>query len=162
MSESKSHSMVPKFIASLVLTLGAGAIAGYFSMNATTIYYQLVLPSFAPPSWVFMPVWIILYFLMGIAFFRVWAKGKDAPGVKSATSYFITQLVFNVLWSVFFFSLNLRCAALVDIIILLIYIIITTVKFFRIDKAAGLLMLPYLLWVGFATALNLSIVLLNG
>lgn len=158
----EKKSGIVKFVLSLALTLGAGAIAGLFSMNAKTVYSSLKLPAFAPPSWVFMPVWIILYFLMGVAFFLVIRKGADTPGVKSARSYFIIQLIFNVLWSVLFFTFGLRVAALVNIIILLIYIVITTYKFYKIDKTAGILMLPYLIWVMFATVLNLAIVLLNG
>ena len=153
---------IGKLIGSLALTLGAGLIAGLFSMNAKTIFNSLKLPSFAPPAQVFMPVWIILYILMGIAFFLILRKGKDTPGVKSALSYFIIQLVLNVLWSVLFFTLGLRGAALVDIIMLLIYIAITTYKFYKIDKTAGILMLPYLIWVMFAAVLNFAIVMLNG
>lgn len=155
-------SWIGQLVVSLALTIGAGIIAGLFSMNAKTIFGSLKMPPFSPPSWLFMPVWAILYILIGIAFFLVYKKGKNNLEVKNAITYFIIQLVFNVLWSAFFFTLNLRIAALVDIIILLIYIIITTVKFFKIDKAAGILMLPYLLWVAYAGALNLAIVLLNG
>jgi tryptophan-rich sensory protein len=162
MPENKTHYGILKFVASLVLSLGAGVIASLFSSNAKTIFAQLSKPSFAPPSSLFMPVWTILYILMGIAFYRVWAKGINERGVKRALYYFILQLIFNVMWSVFFFSLGLHAAAFVDIIILFIYILITTVKFLRIDKAAGFLMLPYLLWVIFAGALNLAIALLNG
>lgn len=162
MEENESGHNVVKFILSLLLTLGAGFIAGLFSTNAGSIYGELKQPAFAPPSWLFMPVWIILYTLMGIAFFRILIKGHDTRGFGSAVEYFILQLVFNVLWSVFFFSLNLRGAALVDIVILFIYILITTVKFFKIDKPAGLLMLPYLIWVAFAAVLNFFIVVLNG
>jgi tryptophan-rich sensory protein len=162
MSENKAHFSILKFIASLLLTLGAGAIGGFFSMNAKIIFGQLTEPPFAPPPSVFMPVWVILYTIIGIAFYRVWAKGREIPGVKSAMFYFILQLVFNVLWSVFFFTLGLRVAALVDLIILIIYTAITTVKFFRLDKTAGFLMLPYLLWLLFAGALNFAIVMLNG
>lgn len=159
---SEKKSWIGQLAISLALSVGAGVIAGLFSMNAKAIFASLIIPPFSPPSWLFMPVWAVLYVLIGIAFFLVFKKGTDNPAVKNATTYFIIQLVFNILWSVLFFTLNLRIAAFVDIIILLIYIIITTVKFFKIDKAAGILMLPYLLWVGYATALNLGIVILNG
>lgn len=162
MSESKGRSGIIKFIFSLVLTLGAGAVAGLFSKDAGLIYNQLALPPFAPPSWIFSPVWTILYILMGIAFFLVISKGMKSPNVSSAVSYFVTQLIFNILWSVFFFALNLHAAALVDIIILLLYIIITTFKFFKVSKPAGILMIPYLAWVAFAAVLNFAIVMLNG
>jgi tryptophan-rich sensory protein len=161
-NDSPSSNGFLKFIVSLGLTLGAGFIAGLFSQNAGEVYSQLILPSFAPPSWVFMPVWTVLYALMGIALFLVWTKGRDNPCFKSAISYFMLQLLFNVLWSVLFFTLGLRVAALVDIIILLIYIIFTTAKFFKINTAAGLLMIPYIIWVAYAALLNLFIVMLNG
>lgn len=160
--ESKKDHSIAKLVGSLGLTLGAGIVAGLFSMNAKEIFSSLQLPSFAPPAWVFMPVWIILYILMGISFFLILRKGKETPGVKSALFYFVLQLIFNVLWSVLFFTLNLRAAALVDIVILLIYIAITTYKFSKIDKTAAVLMIPYLVWVAFAAVLNFAIVMLNG
>lgn len=162
MTEIKGRSGIIKFIFSLVLTLGAGTIAGLFSNDAGLIYNQLALPPFAPPPWIFTPVWTILYILMGIAFFLVISQGLKTTNVRGAVSYFITQLIFNILWSVFFFALNLHAAALVDIIILLIYIVITTVKFFKVNKMAGILMIPYLAWVTFAAVLNFAIVMING
>lgn len=146
----------------MVLTLGAGTIAGLFAKDARLIYDQLALPAFAPPPSLFAPVWTILYILMGIAFFLVISHGIKSPGVRSAVSYFIIQLVFNVLWSVFFFTLNFHMAALVDIVILLVYIIITTVKFFKVSKPAGVLMIPYIIWVAYAAVLNFAVVMLNG
>lgn len=162
MAENEKRSPIRQLALSLALTLGAGVIAWLFSMNAKTIFESLRQPPFSPPSWLFGPVWAVLYILVGVAFFFVIKKGTENPAVKSAVNYFIIQLVFNILWSVLFFTLNLRIAAFVDIIILLIYIVITTIKFFRIDKTAGILMLPYLIWVVYAAALNLGIVILNG
>lgn len=159
---NKKISGIAQFAVSLALTLGTGLIAGLFSMNAKTVFNSLKMPSFAPPSWVFTPVWVVLYILMGIAFFLILKKGNKSPAAKSALSYFIVQLVFNVLWTVLFFTLGLRIAAFADIVILLIYIAITTAKFFKIDKAAGILMLPYLFWVMFAAVLNFAIITLNG
>lgn len=160
--EGARSSGVLKFVASLALTLCAGLIAGLFSTNAKAVFDNLSKPAFTPPAWAFTPIWIVLYVLMGIALFLVLRKGAKTPGLKSAVSYFILQLLFNVLWSVLFFTLNLRFAALADIIILLIYIAITTFKFGKIYRPAAVLMLPYLLWVLFATVLNFSIVMLNG
>lgn len=151
-----------KFIFSLVLTLGAGAVAGLFAQDARLIYDQLALPPFAPPPAIFAPVWTILYILMGIAFFLVILNGLRAPNVRGAVFYFIIQLIFNVLWSVFFFTFDLHMAALVDIIILLVYIIITTAKFFKISKPAAALMIPYIVWVAYAAVLNFAVLMLNG
>jgi translocator protein len=155
-------SGILKLATSLALTLGAGLSAGLFSMNAKVIYDSLKKPAFAPPSWIFTPVWIILYILAGIAFYLVLRKGNGTAGVKSASAYFILQLVFNVLWSALFFTLGLGAAAFVDIVILLFYIAITAFKFYKIDKAAGILMLPYLIFATFAAVLNFSILMLNG
>lgn len=164
MSESKPSlkENLKKLGLSILLVFIAGGIAGLFSMNSSEVNSALIQPPFAPPSWLFAPVWITLYILITIAFFLVYRKGTENEKVRSALMYFIYQLVFNVLWTLLFFTLQLRIAALVDIFILLIYILITTIKFFKVSKAAGILMIPYLLWVTFAAILNFAIVILNG
>lgn len=161
-TEKNSKSKISQILLSLGLSIGTGIVAWLFSLNSKQVYGALKKPAFAPPSWIFGPVWAVLYVLMGIALYFVIKDGIKEPKIKNAFIYFCIQLVFNVLWSVLFFTLQLRAAALVDIIILLIYIAVTTYKFFRIDKKAGYLMLPYLAWVLFASILNLSIVMLNG
>jgi benzodiazapine receptor len=158
---SKNPTLI-RFLAAFGLTAAAAVIAGLFSMNSSMIYEALELPSFAPPAALFMPVWIILYILMAVAFFIILQKGGETAEKKNAVNYYIIQLVFNVFWSLLFFTFCLRVAALIDIFILVVYIIITTVKFYRINKAAGILMLPYLIWTVFATILNFAIVVLNG
>lgn len=150
-----------KLVASFAIVLAAGVLGAVFSLNAKSVFSSLAKPSFAPPASVFAPVWTVLFLLMGIAFYRVWTKGADKHEVRTAIFYFLTQLLFNVLWCVLFFSLEMRLASFVDIIILLIYIVITTLKFFKIDKCAGFLMIPYLLWVTFAAVLNFALFLLN-
>jgi benzodiazapine receptor len=156
-----------KLIISLVITLGTGVIGSLFSMNSKDVYYSLNLPSFAPPAATFGIVWTLLFIIMGIAFYRVWmyySPDKNNPqdaAVKDALIYFIVQLIFNVLWSVLFFALNLKTAALFDVVILLFYIIVTTIKFYKIDKIAAYLMIPYIIWVIFAAILNMSIIFLN-
>jgi benzodiazapine receptor len=152
---------ISKLFGSLLLTFGAGAIGGFFSVNAPMIYQCLILPPFSPPAWVFGPVWMLLYLIISIAFYRIWMNGTNEY-VKNAMFYFIIQLIFNVLWSLLFFGFSLWLAAVLDILILIVYIIITAIKFYKIDKISAYLMLPYLAWVMFATALNVSIVLLNG
>lgn len=162
MEGKKEIGNIPKLILSFGLSLVTGGAAFLFSMNASEIYGALKKPVFAPPAWVFGPVWAVLYILIAVALYLVLKKGMKQPNVKNALLYYCIQLVFNILWSALFFTLNLRAAALVDIIILLVYATITTVKFFRIDKAAGVLMILYLLWILFATVLNLALVILNG
>lgn len=152
---------VLKLLSSFGVTIGAGIVAWLFSLNSKQIYGALKKPLFSPPPWLFGIVWGILYPLIGLAFYIILKKGTKDPKVKNARFYFLVQLFFNILWSVLFFTLQMRVAALADIIILLIYIIIATAKFFKIDKTAGILMLPYLAWVSFAVILNFAIVMLN-
>lgn len=149
----------------LISTIGCelvGIAATPFTLSSIPTWYQtLTKPSFSPPSWIFGPVWTILYFLMGVAAYLVWIKGLEKRGVKKALSFFIAQLVFNFLWSILFFGLHSPVLALIDILILWILILITIIKFYKISKVASYLLIPYLFWVSFATILNLSIVLLN-
>jgi tryptophan-rich sensory protein len=155
------RSSVKKFGAAMLLTLGAGALGALISANAGEIYGCLNLPAFAPPEWVFMPVWIILYILMGFSLYRLMLLDKTLPEVKNARTTFYTQLVFNLLWSLLFFGFSLRIAAFLDILILLSYIVLTMIKAGKLDRGSALLLLPYALWVAYAAVLNLGILLLN-
>ncbi|MDR3645521.1 MAG: tryptophan-rich sensory protein [Clostridia bacterium] len=149
---------------SLLAVALAGMIGALFSIHAPTVYSNLMLPSFAPPSWVFAVVWPVLYVLMAVAAYRIRMlalPGKESAAVHAALSDYIVQLVFNVLWSALFFGFGLRTAAFADIIILLFYIAVTTIRFYRLDKTAGWLMVPYLIWVIFAAILNLAVLILN-
>lgn len=150
-----------KLIISLATSLGIGLLSSLFTMNSSEAYMNLIQPSFAPPPWLFRPVWTILYILMGLAFYIVWENSTNKQELRSASFYYFTQLFLNFLWSVIFFGLELRGLAFIEILILLAFIIITTVKFYRIDKCAGYLMIPYIIWVAYATLLNYSIWLLN-
>ncbi|MBI2315069.1 tryptophan-rich sensory protein [Candidatus Daviesbacteria bacterium] len=149
----------------LISTIGCelvGIAATPFTLSAIQTWYQtLNKPSFSPPNWVFGPAWTILYFLMGVAAYLVWIKGLEKKAVKNALAFFIAQLVFNFLWSILFFGLHSPILGLIDILILWTLILITIIKFYKISKTAAYLLIPYLLWVTFATILNLSIVLLN-
>lgn len=146
---------------SIIIPLLVGFLSSYFIRDTYEPYAQLVKPSFAPPSQVFRPVWTLLYILMGIASYRVWMYGIEKMDVSNALFYYGLQLIFNFLWPIIFFGLGLRGLAYIEIIILLILIIITTIKFYRIDSIAGYLLIPYILWVAFASIINLSIWLLN-
>ncbi len=119
-------------------------------------------PSFTPPDYVFGPAWTVLYALMGIASYRVWKiRQHDQKRAKKALNFYSAQLFFNFLWSIIFFGLRYRGLAFLEILVLLILIVQTTVEFFKLDKIAGYLMIPYFLWVSFATILNYSIWQLN-
>lgn len=162
MNEDKKGLNLPRLALSLAISVGAGVIAWLFSMNASKVYQSLKQPVFAPPSWLFAPVWTVLYISMGIALYLVLKHSSKELRVKNAFVYFVLQLIFNVLWSVLFFTLNLRAAALVDIIILAFYAGVTAVKFFKIDKKAGIIMMIYFIWILYAVLLNAAVVIMNG
>lgn len=139
-----------------------GIIATPFTLSAIPTWYStLNKPPFSPPNWIFGPVWTSLYFLMGASAFLIWKKGLKKKHVKEALYYFIAQLVFNFMWSILFFGLKSPIFGLLDILVLWVLILITMIKFYKLSKPAAYLLIPYLLWVSFATLLNLSIVFLN-
>ena len=146
---------------SILICQLAGIIGSFFTFSSVNTWYKtLNKPSFTPPSWVFGPAWITLYTLMGIAAFLVWKKRKE-DNVKCALTIFGIQLVANSLWSIFFFGMQNPVLGLIDITVLWILILLVLLKFLKISKPAGVLLVPYLLWVSFAAVLNLSIFLLN-
>src|SRR4030042_365468 len=151
-----------KLVVSIVACLAAGAIGSIFTRQAIPTWYAtLEKPVFNPPNWLFAPVWTLLYILMGVAAFLVWRKGFENRQGKIALIAFLVQLVLNALWSVVFFGLQSPLYGLIVISVLWVAILYTTLQFYRISLAAGVLMLPYLLWVTFAAGLNESIWLLN-
>ena len=143
----------------IVLCLGIGTIAGLVTADASVTWFPtLKKPSFNPPSWVFAPVWSLLYIMMAIAAWRVWLEGSIA---KPALNLFFIQLVLNFAWSLLFFGLHSPALALIDIVAMWIMIVLTMRAFFKIAKPSGWLLAPYLAWVSFATILNASIWWLN-
>ena len=144
----------------LVVSFAASAVGAVASIHAKSFYSQLVQPSWAPPPGVFGPVWTVLYTLMGIAAWFVWRFGGFGPNRQSLT-LFLLQLAFNALWSWLFFTWNLGVLALADIVVLWILIVATIVSFWRKRPIAGALLIPYLLWVSFASILNFSLWKLN-
>jgi len=142
----------------IVISLAAGMIGSRFMPGAW--YEGLAKPTWNPPNQVFAPVWTILYILMGVAAWMVWTSG-DRIGIKLPIAVFIVQLAFNSLWSYLFFGLQRPDLAFFEIIVLWILICVTLILFWRISKPAGALLIPYLLWVSFATALNYQLWRLN-
>ena len=134
-----------------------------FAGSAATIpsitgwYSSLIKPSFNPPNWIFAPVWTSLFLLMGISSYLVFKQKITSPAIV----FYLLQLLLNFLWSYFFFGLHQPLLALVDIILLWLLILATIISFYRLFPAAGLLLIPYLFWVSFASILNLYIVKLN-
>jgi len=140
----------------------AGVVGSIFTIPAIPTWYaSLSKPSFNPPSWVFAPVWVTLFTLMGMSLFTVWRKGFSRPENKRAMGLFGIQLVLNVLWSVAFFGTHSPLYGFVVIVALWVAVLATMILFYRITKVAALLLLPYLLWGTFASILNFSILLLN-
>ena len=149
-------------IASILLPQAAGAIGSYFTMPSIPGWYAgLAKPSFNPPGWIFGPIWTLLYLLMGIALYLIWKKGTEIKEVRLAMIFFAAQLLLNILWSFLFFYMKLPCAAFIEIILLWTAILITLTAFYRLSRPAGLLLVPYLLWVSFAAVLNFFLWRLN-
>jgi len=147
-------------IAWLGVTFIAAAIGSAASANAQAFYAQLAQPAWAPPGYVFGPVWTVLYTLMGLAAWLVWRVGGFKSAQKALILYLV-QLVFNALWSWLFFVWNLGLLSFIEILLLLALILITAICFWRIKPLAGVLLIPYLLWVIFAAFLNYSLWQLN-
>lgn len=145
----------------LTLCLLISAIGGAITATSVGGWYQtLEKPVFNPPDWVFAPVWTALYVMMAIAGWRVWRRAGFERGGRALT-LFALQLGLNVIWSFLFFGLQRIDLALVAVVTLLIAIIVNTAMFWRIDRWAGVLFVPYVLWVAYATVLNISLWLLN-
>lgn len=149
-----------KLITSIAICLFAGVLGSVFTTPAIPGWYAtLIKPSFAPPNWLFAPVWTTLFIMMGISLFLIWQK-EDVK-VKNALYIFGAQLIFNVLWSAAFFGLRSPLAGLIEICILWILILLTIMKFMEISRTAGLLLIPYIFWVSFAAVINFFIWRLN-
>lgn len=168
-SREKVHKMaklraldLAALIGSVAVSQLAGAIGSVFTVKSIPGWYATIAkPSFSPPNWVFGPVWATLYTLMGLAAWLVWRQRGTNPNVRAALVLFAVQLVLNAVWSIIFFGAHAIGWAFVEIVALWIAILLTTVWFFRVSHAAGILMIPYLLWVSFAAVLNFSLWRLN-
>ena len=153
---------IVKLLISVLACQCAGFIGSIFTTpSIPTWYATLQKPTFTPPNWLFAPAWITLYLLMGISAFIIWRRGVDNRGVREALIVFLIQLILNSLWSVVFFGLKSPLYGVVVIIVLWIAILFTILKFFKLSTVAGGLLLPYILWVSFAAALNISVWVLN-
>ena len=142
----------------LSITFIASAIGGFVTTSFKEPWYsEIILPSFNPPSWIFAPVWTALYALMSVAIWRVWINFFDR---KILSIYFI-HIFFNATWSIIFFGFHQIELALLNLIIILIFIVILLKIFFKKDKLSFYFMLPYFIWSSYALFLNFSIYLLN-
>lgn len=139
-----------------------GGLSGYLTASAIRDWYAgLERPPGTPPNWIFGPVWTLLYAMMGAAFALVWQKGERGPARRSAFAWFTIQFIFNLAWTPIFFGAHQIAVALAVIVALLIAIGVTISRFRPISRLAAALMLPYLIWVGYATYLNAGYLVLN-
>ena len=144
----------------LLVVFAAAAVGAFASASASEFYRDLVRPSWAPPGWLFGPVWTVLYALMGVAAWLVW-RARGFGGARNALLAFVVQLAVNALWTWLFFVWRQGGLAFAEILLLLALILTTIVLFWRVSRLAAVLLVPYLLWVSFASALTLSMWRLN-
>ena len=152
-----------KILYVVAVCLAAGYLSSLVTQaNIETWYPTIKKPVFNPPNWVFAPVWTLLFIMMGIAAGLVWDKLKENRElVKKGLFLFTIQLLLNIFWSYIFFSLKNLLLATIEIVLLLLIIFETYTVFKKVDKLAGRLLIPYLIWVSFATLLTVSIYFLN-
>ena len=149
-----------KLLVALIVCQLAGAIGSIFTASKIPSWYAgLVRPVFSPPNWIFGPVWTTLYLLMGFALYIVWTS--ESPKKKTALTVFGIQLFLNALWSFLFFGLQNPFFAFLEIILLWVSILLSMIFFYPIAKKAMWLLVPYILWVSFASVLNFAIWQLN-
>lgn len=154
---------ITRILTVVVTCLCVGYFSGIITRESIEIWYPtLVKPAFNPPNWLFAPVWSVLYVMMGIAAGLVWNRIEtDRINARKGLQFFAIQLALNFLWSYLFFGLHNPLLALVELVLLWLMIFETYVVFKKVDKIAGILLLPYLAWVSFAGILNAAIFWLN-
>lgn len=147
-----------KLIVCIFICQLAGIIGSIFTVSSISVWYaELEKPFFSPPNWIFAPVWLTLYTLMGLSLYLI----LNEKNTKTALILFSTQLLLNAFWSILFFGFKNTFFALLEIIFLWIILLLTTINFYKTSKKAGLLLTPYILWVSFAIILNYFIWILN-
>jgi len=155
-------SLPLKIVIAVAICLAIGSASGLATASSINDWFVTInKPSFNPPNWLFAPVWTVLYIMMGVAAALVWDEGWEKSAVKNALLFFGIQLILNSLWTVIFFGFKQIDLALIEIIILWVMLFLTILKFTKIRKLASYLLIPYILWVSFATVLNGAIWQLN-
>lgn len=155
-----------KNLAKLIVSIVGCELVGFLGTPFTissipTWYSTLTKPFFAPPNWIFGPVWTLLYFLMGVAFYLIWKQGWQKKKIRQARNYFLAQLLLNFIWSPVFFGLRSPLLGLIVIVAMWGLIVMTMKRFYPLSQLAFYLLVPYLFWVSFATILNAAILVLN-
>ena len=151
-----SHSLLVQalgFVGWFVVTLAAASVGALTSARAARFYGQLVQPRWAPPAWLFGPMWTVLYLLMVVAVWLVW-RDQGFDGARLALGLYLVQLVANALWSWLFFVLHRGAWATAEIALLWLLILSTILAFWPLHRLAALMLVPYLAWVGVASALT--------
>lgn len=156
------QSQIVKIVVCIILCMVLGFASGLSSGSSIQNWYStLNKPFFNPPNWIFGPVWTVLYIMMGISVGRIWHKLSNSAQSKTPIILFIIQFFLNLLWTFLFFVFQSPLLGLIDIVLLLFLLVLTIISFKKIDKLSAYLLIPYLLWVSFATLLNASILYLN-
>ncbi len=146
----------------IAIPISFGAIGAFFTASSVSTWYPtLVKPSFTPSGELFGPVWTALYILIGIAAYRIWQRRSAIRQFPRTIAIYLIQLILNTLWSFIFFYAHQLGVAVFEVLFLLFVVIVNAVVFYRIDKTAGLLFIPYIVWVSFAAILTYNIYLLN-
>lgn len=148
-----------RLLISILISLGVGIVAGLLTRSSVMDYAMLEKPSFAPPSWLFPIVWGVLYILMGISAYIIY--DSFCSNRTNAIRLYGIQLALNFLWPIIFFNLKLYFFAFIWILSLWVAIILMTISFYRCNKFAAYLQIPYLLWVTFATLLTYAVAVMN-
>ena len=155
-------SKIIKLTTSVLICQLVGLAGSFFTRASVDTWYKMLdKPFFTPPSWIFAPVWIVLYFLMGISLFLIWNEGLDKLQIRNALRVFLLQLILNSSWSAVFFGMQNILLSVIIIMLLWFAVVWTILKFYKISKRAAFILIPYFCWVSFAVILNITILLLN-
>ena len=164
----KAQTITPKIkknvltlVFSLFIPLAVGAVSSLLTNKAMIQFQYFNKPALSPPGWLFPIVWTLLYLVMGLAFYFVLIADKSSEYREKAIWFFVISLFFNFMWSIIFFNMSEFLIAFIWLIAMLAIIVITTINFFKVDKTAGYMMLPYIAWTTFAGYLNLGIYILS-
>jgi benzodiazapine receptor len=161
-SDRISIQSFPKLAVAVLFCIIAGSLGSLVTITGPGSWYaSLQKPFFTPPGWVFAPVWITLFILMGIALYLVWESGRDRHDVQAALAVFGVQFILNILWSFLFFGIRSPILGFADIILLWVMIAVTIAAFYRVKKSAAFLLIPYIAWVSIAMALNGAVYFMN-
>jgi tryptophan-rich sensory protein len=161
-AEDMKKSKILAFVAAILICQSAGFIGSFFTVqNIPTWYAALEKPFFQPPNWIFGPVWLLLYTLMGISVAFLWLRRKSQPGAGRALKLFGIHLILNALWSPLFFGWHQLDWSFALILVIWAFIIVLYVQFYRLYKPSAYLLVPYFCWVSFAAVLNFAIWQLN-